>query len=191
MCPLHPEPHLSPASPPHSSRQSQRTGFGCRVIHQIQTHYFTYGNVYVSVLFSQITPQSSFPTESKSLFFLSVSRQLLCMQDYQYHLSRFHIYVLLYDICLSLSELLHCIIVSRFIHLTRTDANAFLLQLSNIPLCICTTTSLSIHLTFRLLPGSSYCKQCCREHGYMCLFQFWFPQGKCPVVGLQFYSQSF
>ena len=32
--------------------------------------YFTYGNVYVSMLFSQFSPS---PTESKSLFFTSVS----------------------------------------------------------------------------------------------------------------------
>ena len=35
---------------------------------------------------------------------------------------------------------------SIFIHLIRTDSNAFLLWLSNIPLCIGTTTSLSIQL---------------------------------------------
>ena len=52
-----------------------------------------------------------------------------------------------------------CIIGSRFIQLIRTDSNVFLLWLSNIPLCICTTTSLSIHLsTDRLLPQPSYYK---------------------------------
>ena len=36
-----------------------------------------------------------------------------------------------------------------------------------------------------LLPCPSYVKQCCSEHwGYMCLFQFWFPQRICMVVGL-------
>ena len=33
---------LSPASPPHSSRLSQRTGFGCWVIHQTHTGYLFY-----------------------------------------------------------------------------------------------------------------------------------------------------
>uniref|UniRef100_A0AC11CUX8 Uncharacterized protein n=1 Tax=Ovis aries TaxID=9940 RepID=A0AC11CUX8_SHEEP len=35
--------------------------------------YFTYGNMHVSMLFSQIISPSSSPTESKSLFFTSVS----------------------------------------------------------------------------------------------------------------------
>ena len=35
--------------------------------------YFTYCNIHVSMLFSQIIPPSPFPTESKSLFFTSVS----------------------------------------------------------------------------------------------------------------------
>ena len=40
---------------------------------------FTYGNIYVSVLFSQIIPPSVSPTESKSLFFTSVSLLLPCI----------------------------------------------------------------------------------------------------------------
>ena len=35
--------------------------------------YFTYGNMHVSMLFSQIIPPSLSSTESKSLFFTSVS----------------------------------------------------------------------------------------------------------------------
>ena len=35
--------------------------------------YFTYGNIYVSMLFSQIIPHSPSPTEPKSLFFISIS----------------------------------------------------------------------------------------------------------------------
>ena len=35
--------------------------------------YFTYDNVYILMLFSQIIPPSPSPTESKSLFFTSIS----------------------------------------------------------------------------------------------------------------------
>ena len=62
------------------------------------------------------------------------------------------------------------------------------LQLSNILLCICTTTFLSICLPMDIQVAScpGYCKWCCDEHwvGYMCLFQFWFPQCVRPPVGL-------
>ena len=45
------------------------------------------------------------------------------------------------------------------------------LWLSNIPLCICTTTSSFIcRWASRLLPCSSYCKQCCIEQWDTCVF---------------------
>ena len=42
--------------------------------------------------FSQIIPPPS-PTESKRLFYTSVSLLLSRLQDYRYHLSKFHIYI--------------------------------------------------------------------------------------------------
>ena len=42
--------------------------------------------------FSQIFPPSPSPTESKRLFYTSVSLLLSCIQGYHYHLSKFHIY---------------------------------------------------------------------------------------------------
>ena len=76
------------------------------------------------MLFSHITPALPSPTESKSLSFTSVSPLLPCTKDHWYRLSKFHTYALIYSICLSLSDF--CIISSRFIHLIRTDSNAFL-----------------------------------------------------------------
>ena len=107
MRPLHPElpSFLSPH--PVSSRLSQSTSFRCPASY-VQLA-LTYGNIYVSILFSQIIPSSPSPTESKSLFFTSVSLLLLCTQDHQYHLSRFHTYALIYGVCLSVSDLLHSI----------------------------------------------------------------------------------
>ena len=61
--------------------------------------------------------------------------------------SRFHIYVLTYAICFSLSDLLHSVITgSRFIHLSRTDSNLFFFM-ADISLYTCTTISVSIHLS--------------------------------------------
>ena len=45
--------------------------------------------------FSQIIPPSPSPTESKRLFYASVSPLLSHIQGYHYHLSKFHIYALL------------------------------------------------------------------------------------------------
>ena len=56
--------------------------------------HFTYDNIHVSMSFSQIIPPSPSPTESKRLFFTSVSLLLSCIQGYHYHLSKFHIYAL-------------------------------------------------------------------------------------------------
>ena len=70
---------------------------------------FTYDNIHVSMLFSQIIPPSPFPTESKSLFCISVSLLLSHIQGHHYHLSKFHIYVLVYCIGVFLSDLLNSV----------------------------------------------------------------------------------
>ena len=89
--------------------------------------YFTYGNIHVSMLVSQIIPPSPSPTESKSLFCISMSLLLPCIWGCRYHLSKFHIYALIYYIGVFLSELLHSVYRLQFIHLIRTDSNAFFL----------------------------------------------------------------
>ena len=48
--------------------------------------------------FSQIIPPSPSPTESKSPFYRSVFLLLSRIEGYHYHLSKFHIYVLVYCI---------------------------------------------------------------------------------------------
>ena len=54
-------------------------------------------------------PSSPSPTESKRLFYTSVSLLLSHIQGYCYHLSKFHIYALVYCIGVFLSGLLHSV----------------------------------------------------------------------------------
>ena len=65
-------------------------------------------SVYMSIPISQFIPPHHFPPlVSIRLFSISVSPFLPCKPVHLYHFSRFHIYVLIYDICFSLSDLLH------------------------------------------------------------------------------------
>ena len=70
---------------------------------------FTYDNIHVSMPFSLIIPPSSSPTESKRLFYTSVSLLLSHIQGYHYQHSKFHIYALVYCIGVFLSGLLHSV----------------------------------------------------------------------------------
>ena len=69
---------------------------------------FTYGNVYVSVLLSQLIPPSPSPNLTASPFSTSASLFLCCKQVHQHHFSGFHLYVLIYDICFYLTDFSLC-----------------------------------------------------------------------------------
>ena len=110
-CVPHPEHPLPPPSPSPPSGSSQCTspkhpvpciepGLATRFIHDI---------IHVSMLFSQISPPSPSPTESIRLIYTSVSLLLSRTQGYCYHLSKFHIYALVYCIGVFLSGLLHSV----------------------------------------------------------------------------------
>ena len=102
---------LPPPSPYHPSGSSQCTSpkHPVSCIEPGLAIRFTYDIIHVSMPFSQIIPPSPSPTESKRLFYTSVSLLLSCIQGYHYHHSNLHIYVLVYYIGVFLSGLLHSV----------------------------------------------------------------------------------
>ena len=128
--------------------------------------YLTHISVYMSIPISQfLQPPHHHPLLSPfmsiCLFSASVSLFLPCKLVHLYHFSGLHIYALIYDIWFSLSDLLHSVwhSIGPSTSLQMTQFCS-LLCLSNIPLYICTTSSLYISLlmAFRLLPWPGYCK---------------------------------
>ena len=102
---------LRPPSPSHPSGSAECTSpenpVSC--IEPGLVIHFTCDNLHVSMPLSHIVPPSPSPTEYKRLFYTSVSLLLSRMQGYRYHLSKFHIYALVYCIGVFLSSLLHSV----------------------------------------------------------------------------------
>ena len=109
---IHVFPILNPPSSPyHPSGSSQCTSpkHPVSCIESGLATRFIYDIIHVSIPYSQDIPPSPSPTESKRLFYTSVSLLLSHIQVYRYHLSKFHIYVLVYCIGVFLSGLLHSV----------------------------------------------------------------------------------
>src|SRR5574337_487623 len=102
---------LPPPSPSHPSGSSPCTSpeHPVSCIEPGLAIHFTYDNIHVSMPFPQTIPPPPSPTESKRLFYTSVSPFLSHIQGFHYHLSKFHIYALVYCIGVFLSGLLHSV----------------------------------------------------------------------------------
>ena len=128
----------------------QQSGVPC-AIQQVLISYlfYTYWWIYVNPNLPIHTSRPCFPRlVCICLFSTSVSLFLPCKLVHLFHFSRFHIYALIYDICFSLSDLLHSVWQSLgpSMSLQMTQFRSFL-WLSNIPFYIYTTSSLSIRLS--------------------------------------------
>ena len=118
---LHVFPILSPhpipldhPSAPALSTLSHASNLDWRFVSYVILYMF-------SMSFSQIIPPSPSPTESKRLFYTSVSLLLSRMQGYHYHLSKYICVSILYwFFSFWLTSL--CIIGSSYIHLIRMDS---------------------------------------------------------------------
>ena len=102
---------LPPPSPYHPSGSSQCTSpkHPVSCIKPGLVIFFLYDSIHVTMPFSQIIPPSPSPSEFKRPLYTSVSFLLSCIQGHHCHLSKFHIYVLVYCIGVFLSGLLHSV----------------------------------------------------------------------------------
>ena len=139
--------------------------------------------------FSQIIPPSPSPSESRSLPYTAESFLLSCIQGHHCHLSKFHIFVLVY--CIGIFFFLSYFTLYNQLQFHPPHSNWFKCILFNGCIILhCIHVPLLSYLficwwTSRLLPCPGYFKQCWWwTLGYMCLFQFWFPRCICPTVGL-------
>ena len=106
----HPEApsHLSPHTIPLGHPSAPSPSF-LYPVSNLDWRFISYMILYMFWChYLKLSPIPS-PTESKRLFYTSVSLLLSRIKGYRYHLSKFHIYALVYCIGVFLSGLLHSV----------------------------------------------------------------------------------
>ena len=135
---------VPPTIPAHHPSRSPEHHAELPVLHSIfpSAIYLTRSSLY-----SLNSSHLHHPSMSTCPFSTSASLFPPCKTVHLYHFSRFHIYALTWNICLSISDLFHFVwqTVGPPISLWMTQFCSFI-WLSNILLYICTTSFLSIHL---------------------------------------------
>ena len=106
-------PHLEPPShlPPHTIPLGHPSAPAPSFLYPASNLDWRFVSHMIPYMFQCHSPKSSPapPTESKRLFYTSVSLLLSCIQGCRYHLSKFHIHVLVYCIGVFPSGLLHSV----------------------------------------------------------------------------------
>ena len=146
-------PHHEPPSclPPHLIPLGHPSAPALSILYHASNLDWRFISRMIIYMFQCHSPKSSHPHPlPQSPKDCSIHLYLFCCLAYRVIVT---IFLNSISICISilywcfsfwLSSL--CIIGSSFIHLIRTDSNAFFLMADNNPLCICTTAFLSIHL---------------------------------------------
>ena len=147
---IHISPYLLPLAPPslsHPSRWSQSTEL-ISLCYAAASHWLSILHlvVYICQCYSLTLSQLPLPPDRvlKSVLYFCVFIPVLPLgSSVPFFFFRFHIYVLAYGICFSLSDLLHSVwqTLGPSTSLPITQFH-FLLWLSNIPLYICASSSL-------------------------------------------------
>ena len=102
--PSHLPPHPIPLGPPSAPAPSSLSH-----ALNLDWQFFSHMIIYMFQCHSPISSCPPSPTESKRLFYTSVSLLLSHIQDYHYHFSKLHIRMLVYCIGVFLSGLLHSV----------------------------------------------------------------------------------